>query len=228
MKKTALILAALAAGFTARAEDAKSSYSVTLDFPYTSKYVFRGVEVATDAIQPSVEFSSGDFYAGIWTSVPLEKGYDSTKEIDFYGGYGIPLNDTWKMDVGATVYYYPESNGTTTTEAFVGVNGDVSGVSPSVYAYYDFTLEVFTLQGSLGYSIPLQVIGSSVDLSATLGWVNPDDSSSDDYVYYSLGASIPYKLAENATFTVGVNWSDTDIDGSDDAFWVTTGVSVGF
>lgn len=232
MKKTALLLAALA-GLTAQAQEANSSYSLTLDFPYTTKYVFRGQELAHDSIQPSVEFASGDFYAGIWTSMPLEKIDDASKEVDFYAGYGIPLSDVWKLDVGATLYYYPEAAGlgnqNTTTEAFVGITGEVSGFSPSVYAYYDFTLDAFTAQASVGYSIPFEMIGSSIDLAATLGSVLNDDSANEDYCYYGAGLSIPYKLAENATLTVGGQWATSDKGGSeDDEFWGTAGVSIGF
>ena len=52
MKKITMTLLALAAGAFLRAEDSVQtrSYSVTMDFPYVSKYVFRGLECANDAI----------------------------------------------------------------------------------------------------------------------------------------------------------------------------------
>jgi uncharacterized protein (TIGR02001 family) len=94
MKKTALILALLATRLGLNAQESKLSYSVTVDFPYASKYVFRGIEYAKDSIQPSIEVASGNFYAGVWTNQPVTNNSDN--EFDFYAGYGIPLNDKWK------------------------------------------------------------------------------------------------------------------------------------
>ena len=86
MKKITMTLLALAAGAFLRAEDSvqTSSYSVTMDFPYVSKYVFRGLECGNDAIQPSVELSVGNGYVGIWTSQPIEHNHDNG--FDFYSG----------------------------------------------------------------------------------------------------------------------------------------------
>ena len=51
MKKISLLLAALVTGASLSAQapapaPAASAYSVTVDFPYASKYVFRGVQYA--------------------------------------------------------------------------------------------------------------------------------------------------------------------------------------
>ena len=51
-KTTALLLAAVLSGGSLSAQE-ESSYSVTVDFPYVSDYVFRGVKFANDSIQPS-------------------------------------------------------------------------------------------------------------------------------------------------------------------------------
>ena len=73
MKKTVILLAALLTGASLAADTAPaSSYSITADFPYTTKYVFRGVQYAEGAFQPSVKFTQGDFYAGVWMSAPVE------------------------------------------------------------------------------------------------------------------------------------------------------------
>src|SRR6185369_11441239 len=86
-----------------------SSYSITLDFPYTTRYVFRGFQYAKDAVQPSIKLTTGDFYAGIWVSAPLDDGYEL--EVDYYAGYGFKLSNGWSLDVGATVYSYPGLSG---------------------------------------------------------------------------------------------------------------------
>jgi len=229
MKKTALILAFLAGSLGLNAQESKLSYSVTVDFPYASKYVFRGIEYAKDSIQPSIEIATGNFYAGVWSNQPVTNNSDN--EFDFYAGYGIPMNDTWKLDVGATLYYYPEADTSSfeekTFEGYVGLTGTVAGFTPGIYAYYDFDLKAFTLQGSVGYSIPLETAGTSLDFSVTLGNVSPDVG--DDYMYYGVGVNLPYKLTERATFAIGAQYASNDLDGADDNhLWFTAGLTVGF
>lgn len=230
MKKTVLILAALFAGLSLRAQESASSYSVTVDFPYTTKYVFRGVELARGSFQPSVEISSGGFTAGMWTSQPITDNTDN--EIDFYVGYGKDLSDTLSLDTGVAVYYYPEldsSSGAdrTTWEPYVGLTGSVGGMSPGVYVYYDLTLETLTIEGQLGYSIALEPAGATLDFSVSLGRVDPKGGSG--YTYYSIGASVPYALSDRATFTVGVNYAHNNISGIDNShLYGTVGITIGF
>lgn len=237
MKKIVLILAAVAAGLGLRAEEAAapaSSYSVTVDFPYATKYVFRGAQYAKQSLQPSVEVATGSFAFGIWTNQPITDNTDN--EIDFYASYGVPLNDAWKVDTGVCLYYYPELDtgggaDSTTWEPYIGVVGSVSGFSPGVYFYYDATLKVYTYQGQVGYSIALEPAGASLDFSAALGRVDPKSGSG--YTYYSLGASVPFKISEKGTFTIGVNYTHNNIAGGDaygknGNFYGTAGVTIGF
>ena len=234
MKKLVLIIAAVTAGLSLRAEEAKTSYSVTLDFPYATKYVFRGVQLARQSLQPSLEVASGNFTAGIWANQPITDNTDN--EIDFYAGYSTALNDAWKIDTGLCLYYYPEldkSTGAdkTTWEPYIGVVGTVGGFAPGVYLYYDATLKVYTYQGQVGYSIALEPAGASLDFSAALGRVDPKSGSG--YTYYSLDASVPFKLSEKGTFTIGVNYTHNNIAGGDaygenGNFYGTAGVTIGF
>lgn len=224
MKKTVLLIAALAAGASSlQAQD--STYSVTLDFSYASDYIFRGVKLADDVITPSVEFASGDFYAGIWSAQPVTKS--QANEFDFYAGYGWALSDTWSLDAGATYYYYPEIAGTNYSfEPFVGVAGALGGLDSSFYLYYDTELEILTYQGSLGYSVPVSDV-LSLDLFADLGYADVDGGGS--YTYWDLGASFGYAMTDAASAYFGVTFATNDIDGADDSFFFfTTGVTVGF
>jgi uncharacterized protein (TIGR02001 family) len=225
MKKTALIVAALVAGSSVHAQ--QSSYSLTLDFPYVSEYVFRGISYQQDAVQPSIEFATGDFYAGIWTSLPVSG--NATNEFDFYAGYGLALSDTWALDLGATYYYYPQTpSDDEQFEPFIGITGQVGGgLSSSFYAYYETEFKVFTYQGSLGYSIPLSDL-VALDLSATLGYVDPD-SGSGSYTYWGLGSVLSYTLNDRAKAYVGLNYATNDLSGVEgDFLYVNTGVTLGF
>lgn len=231
MKKIALLLAALVSGasLSAQAPAPAKSYSVTVDFPYASKYVFRGVQFAESSFQPSVKLTAGSFYAGLWTNQPITSNIDN--EIDLYAGYGFKLSDTWSLDVGATLYYYPELDGSLgldrdTLEGYVGLNGTFGSFTTGLYAYNDFTLESFTIQGTVGYSIAIND-KASLNLLGTIGKVNYD--SGGDYTYYGFGATVPYKLTDSATLTVGLQYATHDIDLLDDShFYGTVGVTVVF
>ncbi len=231
MNKIVITLAALAACVSLRAQEPASSYSVTVDFPYTSKYVFRGNQLASDSFQPSVEVASGNWYAGLWTNLPIERVDKSLveNEIDFYAGYGIPLSDTWSIDTGVTYYYYPEKTAGSgiedTTEFFVGLTGTLAGFTPSFYSYYDIDRKAWTFQAAAGYSVSLSD-KASLDFSATLGRVDTDGGS--DYTYYGAGAVLPYKLNDSATLNFGVQWATTNFDDADDEIWATTGITIGF
>jgi uncharacterized protein (TIGR02001 family) len=230
MKKTAILLAALVSGASLLADTAPapaSSYSITTDFTYTTKYVFRGIQLAKGAVQPSVKLSYDDFYGSIWMSAPVDKGYEL--EIDYNAGYGFKLQNDWNLDVGATLYTYPGLNGggdKVTFEPYVGLNGSVGGVSTATYAFYDFTLDVFTVQETLGYTIPIDE-KSSLNFSASIGHAKPDSGSG--YTYYGLGATVPYKITDKATLTLGVQYASHDLDGVDDNhFWGTIGFNYTF
>ncbi|MBI5382071.1 MAG: hypothetical protein HZA31_09250 [Opitutae bacterium] len=231
MKKITLLTLALAAGAALHAADAaKSSYSITLDFPYVSKYVFRGVEVGKEAIQPSVEISSGGSYGGLWSSQPV-LGRESN-EFDFYAGYKHKLNDAWDLDMGATLYYYPEAKKSlgeqsSTYEVFAGVVGNVRGFKPGLYIYNDFKLDTLTVQGQVGYSVALPDVGASLDFSANFGSVYPN--SGPQYTYGGVGVNLPYKLGEKATVYAGLNYANSDLQGAArDLFSFRAGVTVGF
>jgi uncharacterized protein (TIGR02001 family) len=228
IKQSALALAVLAGGVSAQAQEA-SALSVTVDVTYVSDYVFRGVQLAGASVQPSVEASYGDFYAGIWHSNAVSgtnAGFDS--ETDLYAGYGFAINETLSLDVGVTRYVYSGGSGNDTTEAYIGIAADVL-LSPSFYYYHDFDLEISSYIASVGYSLPVDAISSSLDFSASLGYIQIPSS---DYTYGSVGVSIPYALSETATLTAGVEYiyNDTavNISGNNDGIVGSVGISIGF
>lgn len=241
MKKITILWAALSATAGLYAQDPKSSYSVTTDFAYTSEYVFRGIKAAGSSFQPSVEVTMQDFYLGLWTNQPVTKHQDN--EIDLYGGYKYKLNENVSLEAVGTYYWYPEAKGFSTRksyEAGLGATYTLRGLSASVYYYHDFTLKANTLQGSVGYSLPLEAIGASLDMTGFYGTVSARDWAPDSpfavresYNYYGVDVSVPYKLSEKATFTIGGHWAHNSglFDGTaddDDHLWWTAGITVGF
>ena len=238
MKKTIVLSAALLVGGTAFAADAaptpttEASYAVTVDFPYVSKYVFRGVEISRDSFQPSVEISSGDFYAGVWNNTPFHKEHDGdiSKELDFYAGYTPSLGENLKADVGLTYYWYPWADkglDDNSLEVFGGLNLTAGNFTPAAYVYRDLDLDVTTLQTSVGYSVPLANFGTSLDFNVTFGAVFPDHG--ETYCYYSGGVNVPYKLSDNMKLNFGLTYTENDLDGGEDpGLWATVGLTAQF
>ncbi len=223
MKKIATILAVIAAGYSAQAADAtvaasKPTYTVTTDFTYASEYVFRGQKQSNAAFQASAEVGYKAIYAGVWTNQPIRSSEGD--EIDFYLGYGFPLQNDWKIDTGLTSYSFPEfvngsgSTGFATYEGYVGLTGgNFDGFTPSLYAYYDFKYDDVTVQGSIGYSLPIKQIGTSLDFAVTYGF-SPNtgrfNTGAANNSYWGAGVTVPFKLAPNATLTGGLQYADAD------------------
>lgn len=225
--------------------------SVSTSIDYVTEYVFRGVSFARGAVQPGVEVSSGGFYAGAWTSLAMgEVSSIAGDEIDFYGGYGFDLADGISGDVGATIYHFPDVPGSvfdfgdaSTFEVYGGLSFDTT-LAPSIYAYYDFDLEAFTLEGGVGHSLAFEDSPMSLDLGLTAGLVTADGGG--DYEYGQASASLGYALSDNVSAYVGANYSlssedtlgfsrFTAPDGSpfaitdeDNLLWFGTGVSTSF
>lgn len=239
MKTTALLAALVATGAGLIAQDARSSYSVTTDFSYSSEYIFRGIKQAGSSFQPSVEVTVGDAYVGLWTNQPITKHQDN--ELDLYGGYKYKVNEELSLEAVGTYYWYPEAKGWSTRHSWeggVGATYSLHGISTSVYGYHDFTLESNTVQASVGYSLALQSIGASLDVTGFYGAVDADNWTPrtpvkvhESYSYYGLDVSVPYKLSEKATVTVGAHWAHNDnvpVGTDDDHLWWTAGITVGF
>ncbi len=231
MKKTIALCAALLAGGAAFAQE-ETSYAVTVDFPYASKYVFRGVQIARDSLQPSVEVSSGDFYVGVWSNVPLrnERDGDASKELDAYVGYTPKLTENLSADLSVTYYWYPwidHSANDDSLEVAAGLNYTAGNFTPAVYLYRDLDLDTTTVQTSVGYSVPLKDWGTSLDLSATFGAVLPDHG--EKYCYYSAGVNMPVKLSDVVKLNFGLSYTENDLDGGKDpGLWGTVGVTARF
>jgi uncharacterized protein (TIGR02001 family) len=220
MKKTALFIAALVASGSMYAQAQKSTASAlefTFDATVVNEYTWRGVEQADWTFHPSLKATFGDAYAGVWSAMPFNQssGSKAWTEFDFFGGYKFALNDNWGIDAGITFYtYYDEPGNDNTIEPYLGVSGKIADkLSTSLYVFHMFEENATTFQGSVGYSIPVEKLGFSVDLSATLGYVStygregrPD--TLPDYFYWSVGAAVPYKISDNAVLTVGVSYND--------------------
>ncbi|MEE9272130.1 MAG: TorF family putative porin [Robiginitomaculum sp.] len=254
----ALPLLILGASTYAIADDTKT-LSVNISTDYVTEYVFRGVTLAGEAFQPGAEASYGNFTAGVWVS--LASGEESAAfddEIDLYAGYAFDINDKVSANIGATLYHYPQKGGlfdigkndASTIEPYGGLSFNVP-FSPSLTAYYDVTLDAFTIEGGAEYSIPMggkvgEKMGekTNLDISGAIGSVSVDGGT--DYQYGSLSLALSYALASNTSVYAGVNgglsskdsFVDTNFDLADlantvgapnsSSVWFSVGISSGF
>ena len=220
------------------------SVSTTVD--YASEYVFRGVSYQRGAAQPGIEASKDGFTLGVWSSLAMgETSAASIDEIDIYGGYAWDLSDTISADVGFTLYHFPDTpgslfdfGGASTFETYAGLSFDVD-LSPSIYGYYDFDLEAFTLIGSVEHSIDLAP-KTSLELGAAAGLISADGGG--DYEYGLGSAAISYAVNDAVSAYIGANYSLSSedslrfkVDGlgngftkSDNLLWFNAGVSTSF
>ena len=203
-------------------------YTINVDLTFDTKYVFRGTQLAEDVFHPSVEFAQGDFYAGIWAAQPIENRgtpEEWTDEVDFYVGRGWALGEKTSLDIGAAHYYFP--TGEDSTEPFIGLTREIRNVAASVYLYRDLDLDVTTSEGSVRYSLPLSG-KTSLDLGAHFGLIDGDNF--EKYLYYGSDVVFPVQLKENAVFSFGVHYGDSD-EGSptpDSHFHGSTSITIGF
>lgn len=218
--KSLLASAALLASVSVMTPATANAADWSLSTDFVGEYVFRGFTLGAESIQPGVEVSfENGFTAGVWASTGVgEQSLFNADEVDFYAGYGFALSDTVSADIGATLYHYPQAGGVFdigadeagTFEVYGGLGFDMA-LAPSVYVYYDTTLEVFTLEGGAEYSVPVGE-STSFDLSGTVGAVEPDEG--DGYQYGQLGAALSYAFSDAASAYVGL----TGVVASEDNF----------
>jgi uncharacterized protein (TIGR02001 family) len=104
MKKVILLFVIVLAATTAKAQ-----FSVGADM--VSRYVFRGIDFGNaPALQPTIEYSAGNFTIGTWGSYALapntSTGGASLNEADLYASYSFDFG----FSLGLTDYYYPGSD----------------------------------------------------------------------------------------------------------------------
>lgn len=212
MKKTIVCLAALGAGMSyAGAEE----LSISSTFAWESEYIFRGEQFADEYFAPSVDIAYGGFYAGIWAALPfnLDRSMGEVNEVDYYAGYAMDLNEMAGLDFGATYYTFDSQDDffdsdTNTFEVYTGISLSTN-FAPAFYVYYDFDLETLTFEGSVGHSIEVGE-SSTVDFSASLGYVEPD--AGESYLYYGASAGYSYSFSEGAAMSMGLNYYGADED----------------
>lgn len=226
MKIETIAVLATAAALASTVNTTAQELAYEVNFGVESEYVFRGVEITSESFQGSIEATYGDGYLGLWGSESLDSFGSDTSEFDLYGGWGYALNDSTTLDFGGTLYHYPDASDET-FEAYIGSSFDTV-LAPSVYAFYDFDLKVFTFEGSVGHSVELNE-DSALEFGAYVGYV--DGENGFDYTYYGATGDYVYAISESTSVSVGLRYSTNDKDlgfSPDGNLWGGLNISTSF
>jgi uncharacterized protein (TIGR02001 family) len=220
MQKTKLAIAAalaLTCVSTFAADPPKSDWTITGNAGLFSDYRFRGISQTNEkpAFQGGIDIShASGFYVGNWNSNVDSAFFNGANiEMDFYGGYKLPLGD-FTFDVGARYYYYPGSGAGGTfkidnTELYIGGSygpfslkyshavSDFFGAPDSKNSYYVDGSLTYDLGNGLGLvgHVGYQKLKGNARV-VEMGGVNLEDSIVDwkvgvtyDLSGFLLGAS---------------------------------------
>lgn len=228
------------------------NFEITAAIDYVTQYVFRGASFAGDSVQPSVQLSYDGFYLSGWGSIALgEEANLFADEYRINGGYNMPLTDTISIDMGATIYHFPDSGGlfdfgsdagdASTLELFSSLNFDAA-LNPTLEAYYDLDLKSFTGIGSIEQYYSL-TDSSDFLIGAHAGFVTSDTGL--DYEWGQVSTGMIWDLADSVSLYgkahYGISSDDLFIDTNfepDDTTtisapksskaWFSVGLEIGF
>jgi len=241
--KLSVLLALLLSATALRAEEPKSTYSITADFIYVTEYIFRGIEQQDGALQPAVTFTQDTLSLGVWSSQGIANqsvNWAQANEIDLWFTYGIAF-DKATVSVGGTAYLYPSARPSfgepdSTWELSLGVSGPLGPLTGSATYFHDFVLDADTFEFKAAYSIALADGKGSVDFGGfyclnDLGDANGDIAGEPglDYQYFGATTAITYKLTRTTALKASVNYVDTDdVPGAPGAnLWFAIGFTAG-
>jgi uncharacterized protein (TIGR02001 family) len=164
------VIAALAAGTTARAE-------LSSTWTLASDYDFRGVSnSATDPVlQASLDYEAPNgFWIGAWASnFDYGPEYDGTIELDLYAGYTHTISETRSWSAGVTAYTFPGSD-------------DPIEIDTSFEGYVEVTLDSW--HAAQWYSPDYAKAGASAFYTeANYTWTLPRDFSLRAHAGYAWG-----------------------------------------
>ncbi|HEX2855762.1 MAG TPA: hypothetical protein VHO24_21175 [Opitutaceae bacterium] len=181
----------------------------SVDLTFASKFVYRGGQLVTNAIHPSLEYANERIYAGYWGGYPTKnRATEDTYHI-FYAGALQPVTKSALVDFGAMQYVMSDSPDA--TEVYAGITKRASRfntVMPGAYAYYNFESKALTLQGNADYGLKFRRVDWPVNLNATLGGVVADTTR--DYFFYGAGATVPYSY-QRSIVSVGVHYASSSL-----------------
>lgn len=178
---------------------------VNFETSVQSIHVDRGLKESEWTWFPSVELSSDNFYIGAWSAQPFDGGGRTRfflEEVDLYAGTGFALSEKWGMDLGATHSWTADDDDT--TEAYLGIFGELGTISPSIYFFNDFDRDEQVVEGSATLAVPLE--GFPFEFTGRLGFLEGDN----DYSYFGMDLVYPMRLSDSSTLSLGMHYDEND------------------
>ena len=235
-------------------------FSAAVSVAYESEYNFRGVHNAGASIQPQVDlgydFGAGfAAYFGYWGTYEIENNDNRFNESDIYFGATYTVAN-FTFDVGAICYMYPEDARQAAVydghdaewEWKAAISYDTTdllgdfNVSPSIAYYYNYTLDVNTLELGLFYSAPVMkwINGDNwltLDSSVVYGYIcayGGANRDAGDYSYFQIKSDVVVSITDYCSWSFGLRYSLASHNASEDGrynpsqIWFGTGMSFGF
>ena len=176
------------------------------NFGLASNYLWRGITQSNKNIAASagLDYTADlGFYLGTWASTLSGGSY----ELDLYAGFSTEIEGV-NYDIGLISYQYPNDNDYF-NEAYVSV-GQAGFTANLAYTFgsKDDTGAAFS-QGDLYYSLAYaKELQNGVELGATIGRYDFDNTLGDDYSHLNLSAS-------KSDFTLALD-TTTGLEGDND------------
>ena len=185
--------------------------SATVEVGLATAYVFRGLKEGELTAHPALEVSSGDFYGGVYSIVPLtDRGgrFGYHDEFELYAGYGWAVGDRTALDAGGTYRFRPD--GGSSFECYLGARQEYGTLSPSLYIYRDFQFDTTTLEVASDLNAPIENLPFtfSVFLGRALA------AGPRDYTYYGAGALYPIEVNDATKVSLGLRYVGNDLGGA--------------
>jgi hypothetical protein len=204
MKKIAFLHAMLLTLISSTFAQNSAELSGSATYGYESKFIFRGFMISDDTFTPSAEgrinYDNSIIYAGVRTALPTKKTDNKTKMHEYYLGCELDVLENFVVDLSFSHYQFLPYTDESPNEAILGLTWDVP-FSPSIYVYYDLDGEMATVEGSFGYSIPLDQ-KTAIMLTGYVG-------TSDYYLgsnYAGAMVDLSYSFTRYARFTMGARF----------------------
>ena len=213
----------------AEEEAEEKKWGLSFDNAFTSKYIWRGQNLASGSMQPGIGLSYGNFSISSWSNVAHEGfgddvAYKNWTEHDLTLDYGFALNDKVSANIGFINYAFPNfSEGRYSNEIYGAISVDAP-LQPSIGVYGDFGGgKGMYYNFGVGHSVAVGDDGLALNLSASLGinqgqWI--DKTAVSDVV---LGISFDMPLTDHFTLSPFYNYitGDESLRTCEDCFYYT-------
>jgi uncharacterized protein (TIGR02001 family) len=182
-----------------------------------SDYVFNGVSQTDNgpALQASLDYSQGGFYAGVWGS-NVDFDDEADLEVDIYLGYGGAFSDAVSYDVGYARYFYPGVDDDLNydySEIYFGITIMENTLLKAWYSpeYFGESGNAYVIRAA--HTIPIQDFSLGLEVNY-VEHMDEDEWWFGDSNYYhgkiSLSTTLPMEIGAELSLQA------TSIDSDDD------------